>query len=192
MNYIGSKNKLSSFIEETIKAVTGDDLSDKTFCDIFAGTGIIGRKFKPFVKEIISNDIEFYSYVLIRNYIGNNRELPFDAYLEKLNNLKGKEGFIYKHYCTGSGSERKYFSDENGRRIDAMRQQIELWKENKEISEDLYYFLLASLIESADKVANTASVYAGFLKKIKKTSKQILIISPSNFLVSYNSHKSYN
>ena len=55
MNYIGSKNKLSSFIEDAIKSIVGNDLSDKIFCDIFAGTGIIGRKFKskPFKKLLI-------------------------------------------------------------------------------------------------------------------------------------------
>ncbi|MDX9814773.1 MAG: DNA adenine methylase, partial [Sulfurimonadaceae bacterium] len=42
MNYIGSKLKLSSWIEEEVKKVAGDDLSEKIFCDIFAGTGIVG------------------------------------------------------------------------------------------------------------------------------------------------------
>jgi adenine-specific DNA-methyltransferase len=36
-------------------------------------------------------------------------------------------------------------------------------EKDKKIDDDLYYFLLASLIESADKVANTASVYGAFL-----------------------------
>ncbi|MFZ7341888.1 DNA adenine methylase, partial [Avibacterium avium] len=47
MNYIGSKNKLSGFIFDRVVSVVGNDLSDKVFCDMFAGTGIIGRKFKP-------------------------------------------------------------------------------------------------------------------------------------------------
>lgn len=54
------------------------------------------------------------------------------------------------------------------KKIDTIRTQIENWKVSKKIDDDLYYFLLASLIESADKVANTASVYGAFLKHIKK------------------------
>ena len=71
MNYIGSKYKLSQFIKDTIHSVVGNDLSNIVFCDIFAGTGIIGRIFKQEVKKIIANDFEYYSYVLNRNYIGN-------------------------------------------------------------------------------------------------------------------------
>jgi len=51
MNYIGSKLKLSNFILNTVKEVVGTDLSSKIFCDLFAGTGIVGRVFKPEVKQ---------------------------------------------------------------------------------------------------------------------------------------------
>ena len=76
MNYIGSKFKLSSWIEEEVKKVVGDDLSQKTFCDIFAGTGIVGRTFKKNVKKVISNDLEDYSFVLNKNYIENHEKIP--------------------------------------------------------------------------------------------------------------------
>jgi len=46
MNYIGSKFKLSSWLKQEIHNVVGQDLSDKIFCDIFAGTGVVGRTFK--------------------------------------------------------------------------------------------------------------------------------------------------
>ncbi|WP_432264854.1 DNA adenine methylase [Campylobacter gastrosuis] len=48
MNYIGSKLSLLSFLDESINLVVGD-LSDKIFCDIFAGTG----DFKNRVKKVI-------------------------------------------------------------------------------------------------------------------------------------------
>ncbi len=50
MNYIGSKNKLADFIKKGVYSVVGDNLSDKIFCDIFAGAGIVGRNFKDEVK----------------------------------------------------------------------------------------------------------------------------------------------
>jgi len=95
MNYIGSKLKLSNFILNAVKEVAGADLSSKIFCDLFAGTGIVGRVFKPEVERIISNDLEYYSYVLNKNYIENNRAFNYTALLEKLNNLKPAKGFIY-------------------------------------------------------------------------------------------------
>ena len=75
MNFIGSKRKLSEFIKTTIYSVVGNDLSDKIFCDIFAGTGSVGKSFKQEVKQIISNDIEYFSFVLNKNYIENNKQM---------------------------------------------------------------------------------------------------------------------
>lgn len=193
MNYIGSKYKLSDFLNTTIRSVVGDDLSDKVFCDIFAGTGIVGRNFKNFVKKVIANDFEYYSYVLIRNYIENHTPIPDkERYIEYLNNIEPIEGFIYNNYCLGSGSGRQFFSDENGKKIDAVRQQIEKWKKNEEISDDLYYFLLASLLESADKVANTASVYGAFLKHLKKSAQKILHITPAEYTINDKEHQVFN
>ncbi len=193
MNYIGSKYRLSEFIKTTIVSVVGQDLSDKIFCDIFAGTGIVGRNFKNLVKKVIANDFEYYSYVLNKNYIENHTPIPNkEEYIEQLNKTEPVEGFIYWNYCPGSGSKRQYFSDENGKKIDAVRQQIEKWKNNNEISNELYYFLLASLIESADKVANTASVYGAFLKHLKQSAKKEIVVEPAEFDVNDNEHLVFN
>ncbi len=193
MNYIGSKRSLILFLVTTIEDVVGKDLHDKVFCDIFAGTGIVGTTFKPCVKKVIANDWEYYSYVLNRNYIGNHLEIANkEEWLSELNRLVGVEdGFIYNNYCEGSGSRRQYFSDENGKKIDAIRIQLEKWKKSEEISEDLYFFLLTSLIESADKLANTASVYGAFLKHLKKTAQRPLILTPALYSVDEHNHEVY-
>ncbi len=151
MNYIGSKNKLSSFIFDIVTNVVGNDLSQMVFCDLFAGTGIVGRTFKPFVKSVISNDIEYYSYVLNRNYIGNILDFSSEELIEQLNNLTPKKGFVFEEYSQGGRAGRSYFNSENGKKIDAIRTQIEIWKNTSRISDSQYFFLLASLLESADK-----------------------------------------
>nr|WP_306344738.1 hypothetical protein [Pasteurella atlantica] len=46
--------------------------------------------------------------------------------------------------------------------MDTIRSKINEWKNLGKINNNQYYFLLASLLESADKVANTASVYGAF------------------------------
>ena len=170
------------------------NLQDKTFCDIFAGTGIVGRTFKNKVKKVISNDIEHYSYILNKNYIENKIKIPnSESLLSELNSLPlCKNGFIFKNYCIGSGSNRQYFTDHNGKKIDTIRIKIEEWKSSKKINKKTYYFLLASLLESADKVANTASVYGAFLKHIKKSAQKNLILEPADFIESKNSHKVFN
>ncbi len=195
MNYIGSKLKLCQhFLPETIKSVCGTDLSQKTFCDLFAGTGIVGRTFKTSVKKVISNDIEYYSYVLNKNYIENHLSLENSEYfVSELNKLSScEDGFIYKNYCLGGSGERQYFSDENGKKIDSIRKQIEELKNSGKINQNMYYFLLASLLESADKVANTASVYGAYLKNLKKSAQKKMILEPADFEINENEHKVFN
>jgi adenine-specific DNA-methyltransferase len=191
MNYIGSKFKLSKFIKSEIKNVVGE-MKDKVFCDLFAGTGAIGRAFKTESKKIIANDVEFYSYILNQNYIGNHEKLEFENHIKELNNLEGVDGFIYNNYCDGSFSQRQYFSDENGRKIDAIRQKIESWKTSRQINQNQYYFLLTSLLENADAVANTASVYGAFLKHLKKSAQKTLVLKPALFDINDNEHEVFN
>jgi len=188
MNYIGSKHKLSSFISETVSEVVGTDLSQKVFCDLFAGTGIVGRNFKTNVKQVIANDVEFYSYVLNRNYIGNHQAIPSEEFIEKLNTLEPKKGFVFQHYSENGKAGRNYFTSQNGQKIDAVRIQIEAWKNASVLNEDQYFFLLASLLESADKVANTASVYGAYLKKIKTSAAKTLVLKSALFQETKNTH----
>lgn len=195
MNYIGSKLKLcQNFIPSVIKSVCGENLSQMVFCDIFAGTGIVGRTFKTSVKKVISNDVEYYSYVLNKNYIENHLELENkQQFLDELNNLPLIDnGFIYKNYCFGGSGERQYFSDENGKRIDTMRVKIEELKNTGKITNEMYYFLLCSLLECADKVANTASVYGAYLKHLKKSAQKTLFLEPAEYEINNNRHQVYN
>lgn len=213
MNYIGSKLSLLEFLEESINKVV--DKNCNTFCDLFAGTGTVGTYFKRKGFKIIANDIQYYSYVLNRHYIGNHKELTFSKLSKKipelksitiknrkdfvcdyLSNLKGKRGFVYENYCLGGAKSKKdkrqYFSDENGLRCDAIRQKIENWKKENLIFKDEYYFLLTSLVESIDKYANTASVYGAFLKKLKKTAQNNLVLKSAELIINDQDHEVFN
>lgn len=176
-------------MEESISSFIDGDLSTKVFCDLFAGTGVVGRHFKTKCTSIIANDLEYYSYVLNRNYVGNVKPLNLEGKLETLRNVEGVEGFVFRNYCRAGHGERNYFKDENGKKIDAIRQQIESWKANNDLIDDEYFFLLATLLESADKVANTASVYGAYLKHIKKSAQQDLELKPADFAISDNKNE---
>ena len=192
MNYIGSKYKLAAFIKANVEEVVTKDLDQAVFCDLFAGTGIVGRSFKSSVKTVIANDVEYYSYILLQNYIGNNHELNVQHLLEELNHLEGEEGFIFQNYSEGGETNRLYFSADNGKKIDAVRKQIEEWIISSAINQNEYVFLLSSLLESADKVANTASVYGAYLKKIKTSALKSIEINPADFEITNNSHQVFH
>ena len=191
MNYIGSKHKLSSFITSAIEDQVGD-LSTRVFAEMFGGTGIVARRLKTKVKKVIVNDTEPYAFALLRHYIGNHKKLDAVKRFETLNALPGKKGFVFEHYCAGGGHGRNYFSDANGMKIDAMRQTLTELRTKKSIDDDVYYWLLASLIEAADKVANTASVYGAFLKQIKKSAQRDLELVPAPYETTKASHDVYS
>lgn len=213
MNYIGSKKSLLEFLEKSIYQVVGK--KDFTFLDLFAGTGIVGQHFKNKGHKVIANDLQYYSFVLNKNYIENHKVLKFVGLENDLENLKNidykeradfvcnfldslelKEGFIYKNYCLGGTKkqefQRQYFSDENGKKVDTVREKIEEWKKEDKINDNEYYFLLATLIENIDKVANTASVYGAFLKQLKKSAQQSFSMKPAIFVLNDNEHNVYN
>lgn len=172
MNYIGSKYSLMEFIKNTISSVTGfKSGAGHTFADLFAGTGIVGSSYKEMGYDVISNDIQYYSYVLNKHLIENVPVID-DSLLNYFNSLNGIEGFVYGSYCAGSGCGRNYFTDSNGRKCDAIRTKLEEMLEKKEIEESVYFYFLASLVNSVDKYANTASVYGAFLKHIKKSAQK--------------------
>ncbi|MFK0433620.1 DNA adenine methylase [Campylobacter jejuni] len=179
-----------------ILAKSDINLEQCTFIDLFAGTSAVGKKFKNKVEKVISNDKEFYSFVLAKNYIENTVKIKRSKELikelnniAKINPIKGK---IYKHYSLGGGENRQYFSDFNAMKIDSMRIKISEWKYDNFINEKECYFLLASLLESADKVANTASVYGAFLKHLKPSAQKELILLPAEFECTHTKHLVFN
>ncbi|MBQ9072432.1 MAG: DNA adenine methylase [Bacilli bacterium] len=202
MNYIGSKFSILSYIDEVVEGVVKEK-KDITFCDIFAGTGVVSKYFKEKGYNIISNDIEYFSYATLKGLIENSDELKFEKLQKKhidpficLNGLNGKKGFIYKNYSLGGTKkneyQRQYFSDDNAKKIDACRIKIEKWKKKKLINEGEYYYLIACLIEAADKVANTASVYEAFLKEMKKSAYKPMIVNPLELIFKNKKYEIYN
>lgn len=173
LNYIGSKHSLLPFLEECIGKVCGESLEGKIFADIFAGTGVVAAAYKQKGCQVIAGDNQYYSYVLNRHYMENYPEMD-ESFAPILQALPGVEGFIYQNYCAGSGSGRSYFSDENGKKCDAIRQALNRYRADGTMDEGTYFYYLASLLDSMDRCANTASVYGAFLKKMKKTAEKPL------------------
>lgn len=172
MNYIGSKYSLLDFLKNTISDVTGYKSGEgHTFADLFAGTGVVGSAYKEDGYDVIANDIQYYSYILNKHLIENVPVLD-NTPLDYFNSLNGIEGFVYNNYCAGSNCRRNYFTDNNGQKCDAIRTGLEEMRKNKTIGESEYYYFLASLVNSIDKYANTASVYGAFLKHIKKSAQK--------------------
>ena len=194
MNYIGSKVSILDFIETSIMDFTKEE--GKVFCDIFSGTGVVGTRFKMLGYDVISNDMQYYSYVINKHYLENNENITFNGlkkigindpfiYLNKLNNY---QGFIYDNYTLEGSGERIYFSGNNAIKIDSMRDCIEKWYKKHIIKDNEYYYLITCLLEASDKVANTASVYEAFLKELKRTAQNDIELKPLPITINNNTY----
>lgn len=182
MNYIGSKLTLLPFLEQVFRKVT--DGNEKIFCDLFAGTGAVGRHFKSLGLQVIANDLQYYAFALNKAYIEINEPPAFaglqalsaQAPLTFINDLPGVAGFITNHYSPVGG--RMYYTEANAQKADAIRQAIERWRAENVITEQEYFYLLCALLEAIDQVANTASVYGAYLKKFKASALRPLQLKP--------------
>ncbi len=204
MNYIGSKYSLIDFLKQSIdKTLTAcgekRQPSEMVFADLLSGTGVVCGAFKEQGYNVVANDLQYYSYVVTKHIVENGDNLNAERcenLIERLNQLDGKEGFIYKNYSyegtEGQEFRRMYFSEHNAKKCDAVRMTIEKWLVDGEINENEYFFLLASLINSIDKYANTASVYGAYLKKLKKSAQKEMQLSPMPITKGNGNYRVFN
>jgi adenine-specific DNA-methyltransferase len=88
--------------------------------------------------------------------------------------LEPRDGFFAQNFAPAGG--RMYFTDENARRIDAARTALHAWRQGGLLADDTFYILLAAVIEGADRVANTAGVYAAYIKQWQPNAMRPLTI----------------
>jgi len=217
MRFIGCKANLLPFIASFVRE---RNLRGTVFCDLFAGTASVGKHFKQLGYRIVSNDILYFSYVLQRVYIYQNSKPSFatlsealalrparttlfddgdpnaEAVIQHLNSIPGVEGYVYSSYCpdgTATGSHiRRYFTGENAKKIDAVRQTIEDWKTEHLIDEDEYFYLLCSLVEAVPSVSNISGTYGAFLKDWDPRAFKPLTLRAPHVVESGISHSVFN
>ncbi len=167
-------------------------IRDGTAVDPFCGTASVARALKRWNFHVVAADLMEYGHVLARARVQANgmpafehlmKNIPargprIDAVLASLNRLPPEPGFIHGHYSPegseGQRHERMYFTPANAARIDAIRKRLHVWHINGLLSDDAFYVLLASLIEAADRVANTTGVYAAFVKTWQPNARRPL------------------
>lgn len=181
LNYIGSKHSLLEWISQIFLTKTGwTSFQTKRIADLFAGSGSVSFFFRQRGSSVLSNDIEPCSYIVTKALTETVYTPELQSWIAQINRaVAGKShqtvnGFLTRHYSPSEGSNRKFFTIDNAKRIDYVRAEIE----SSELRSDDKIFLLASLLVSADKVANCASVYGAYLKDFKKTAEAAFELTP--------------
>ena len=171
LRYIGSKARISEVLLDFIGKPSSNQ---RVFVDVFSGTGVISRAAALRGWRVIANDYLYCSSLITTAQLLSPDDVKFaplggyEAALARLNAVDPVEGFIYREYTPSgrsvSGQERRYFTVENGARIDGIRGRIEDWRRTRQISELERALLIADLLGAANHVANIAGTYGCFLR----------------------------
>ena len=171
ITYIGNKRKLVPWIVEVIEETIGSH-SLRIF-DGFAGSGVVSRALMPFCSELHTNDMEYYSYVLLRCFLETpslEQMVRIDKCFEEMDILcqnmdkNDVTGFISRLYSpkntdNPAADERVFYTRENALIIDTLLKYI------SGVDTDLKNYLLGPLLIKASINVNTAGVFRGFYKK---------------------------
>lgn len=154
--YTGSKYKLANWIFDIIDS----RCSGTSFCDIFAGTGIIAKTAMDKMSKVVINDFLYSNEIIYKAFF---LQVPYDVTkIERYRNVfqalvacELKENYISQNFGD------KFFSHNDAILIGEIREQIE---NANDLNEKERAILIASLLYSADKIANTVGHYDAYIK----------------------------
>lgn len=174
--YIGCKAKLADWIMQIIDSETSDIHS---FCDIFAGTAIISDLAIKKYEKVIINDFLYSNNLIYKAFygLGEVDDKKLMDYVSSLNQTNTDQ--IGDNYFSANYGG-KFFDYQTAKKIGYIRDNIE---ENKSSFTDKEYcILIASLIYSIDKIANTLGHYEAYIKKeIKPQIMTLKLIDYKSF-----------
>lgn len=157
--YIGCKAKLVDWIFDLIGKETQNV---QTFCDIFAGTGSVSNRAVNLYNNVIINDFLYSNNVLYKAFFSTgdwNKEKILNL-LDAFNDVDVnsiKDNYFSDNYGN------KYFDMASAKLIGYIRDFIEDIKST--LTEKEYCILIASLIYSMDRIANTLGHFDAYIKK---------------------------
>lgn len=154
--YTGSKYKLADWICNLIS----DNCEGTSFCDIFAGTAIMSKRMIDNVKKVYINDFLFSNEIIYKAFF---EQSDFDynkieEYRIKFSKLIADD--LTENYVSKNFGE-KYFSRNDALKIGYIRETLE---NDTSLNNKEKNILLASLLYSADKAANTVGHYDAYIK----------------------------
>lgn len=176
--YIGSKSRLIN----QIATYMGPPQEGAFFVDAFCGTGVVAEAAAELGWNVRINDSLRSAVISAGARLISHEQASFKSLggyfnaIAKLNAAKPVNGFMWSTYSPASfdssGIERRYFTEENAARIDAMRALIAGWREEDSIDEAEERLLIADLFGALNRVANIAGTFGCFLSKWTNQSQQ--------------------
>ena len=157
--YIGCKTKLVDWIFSLINEQTRDIHS---FCDIFAGTGVVAHRALQTYERVVVNDFLHSNNVMYRAFFAPTewKEERVQSIIEEFNTVnpnKVRENYFSKNFGG------KYFHQDTAKIVGYIRERLKGMQAN--LTDKEYAVLLASLIYSIDRHANTMGHFDAYHHK---------------------------
>lgn len=167
IKYLGSKRRLVDRIVAVARAVP----NATSAVDLFSGTSRVGHALKRAGLRVHANDCMAYAHTLATCYVqadAHEHAEQAAAVLAELQHTPPKAGYVTRTFC----EEARFFTPENGARIDAIRDAIAA----RALSPELEAICLVSLLEAADRVDSTTGLQMAYLKQWAPRAAQPLTL----------------
>lgn len=185
--YIGSKARLTGPLADAIEPFRR---SSDRFVDAFAGTGAVAAIAADAGWRVWINDTLPSAATMSAARLIASDEAPFEklggyaSAIAMLNAADPIQGYFYETYSPASakhdaaGIARMYLTQANASRLDAVREQIEVWARDGVIHSEEETLLLADTIAAVNRCANIAGTYGCFLSKWQASALRPLALVP--------------
>lgn len=174
--YIGNKASLTGWIMDIILNHTD---ARGSFCDIFAGSGSVSKKAIPLFDNVLINDFLFSNNIIYKGFFEDG-EWSQEKVLEIIAayNATNIDLIPDNYFSINFGG--KFFEYKLSKLIGYIREDLEEMKPS--LTEKEFAVLLASLIYSIDRHANTVGHFDAYIKKpIAKRPFRLKMIAAQNY-----------
>ena len=197
--YTGSKTKLLESIDEALlKHFDYRGCENLSFFDVFAGTGVVSEYFiqKKEFSHLIINDFLESNFVIYKAFFASKEyakesfdKAKLDFYAKTFNELDVllnshstlkhnfhtdleilQDNYYSKHFGNA------FFSFNDAKKIGFIRDELDNLLESKEITKQEFTILLASLLYSVDRIANTVGHYDAYRKNVRLQDRFLFIL----------------
>jgi adenine-specific DNA-methyltransferase len=173
--YTGSKYKLMSWIKTLI--LENCPQHNSVF-DVFGGTGVVTAELLDISQANVINDFLFSNEIIYKAFFSRGRYgvSKIKAFQKKYEGLDSEllpENYVSENYGD------KYFEKKAAKKIGFIREDIEVNRRQGNINEREFCILLASLLYSMDRCANTVGHYEAYLRgKVNRTDFEFELVEP--------------
>jgi len=205
--YIGAKTKI---LPEIINKISSIVDKNSHVADIMCGTGAVSAALRREGFTVTASDIMTQAYHHTRvqllldsppPFIGAKKYLEgfkarqttlqttneYNRIIDLLNNTEPVKGYFWREFSPrgkpkNTEQPRKYFTEENAAKIDAVRILVRKMKEDGSISDIEYSLLIHDLIMATNDVANIAGTYGHYLSNFVPRALQSIRFTPTTFV----------